>query len=228
MRSKEGGRVVLGTLEASPRGPTNATAAGRMPIFIGQQSDLNGSAAALSLLMALVALGEVAPSDVARLAGLRPDPAYRRVWPWIKRDYLVGADTSELKHLVRMLTDRYRATFTNAKNARAGRWILNQLRLNRWVVIGLESCRPTLEHWCLIVGYETAEVLRRLFLLDPTLAMPVTTRWNASYDLPNGSSGLFFEPSSNTVKARLRGAVALFPVRAWPSTELREAEAAYV
>lgn len=228
MEGENAGRIILGMLEPSPLGPKNEVGTVSTPIFVGQQSDLNGSAAALCLLMALVALGEVARDDVSRIAALRPDKKYRPVGPWLTRDYLVGADTGDLRHLVRLLTDRYRATFTYAKNGRAARWILNQLRLNRWVVIGLESGRETLEHWCLIVGYETPALLRRLFLLDPTLAIPVATCWNARYDVPQNNSGVFFEPSNNTMKARLRGALALFPVNANPCTCARQTEVAYV
>lgn len=209
-------------------GPLSRVGGAAIPIFIGQQQDLNGSAAALSLLMALVATGEAHRDDLSRLAGLRPDAKYRRVWPWIKRDYLVGADTRELRHLIRKLTSRYGATFTDAKNARAAKWILRQLQQDRWVVIGLEGGQSTLDQWCLVVAFENPETLRRLFLLDPTLPMPVTVCWNARYDLPNNGPGMVFELRRRTYRARLSGAVAMFPLKPNRGTSVQEREAVYV
>src|SRR5690348_1770875 len=107
--------VLVAPFQASASGPTLRIHGQAVPVFLNLKRDVNGSAAALCVLMALLALGEVSRGECLRLATASPTQQFRRVWPWIVRDYVVGADTHELKELIKMLTSAP-SSMTFAKN----------------------------------------------------------------------------------------------------------------
>jgi hypothetical protein len=201
--------TLVSSFQASAEGPTVLVHGERVPVFFNQHCEINGSPAALCILMALLAMGDIKREACNRLATALPVDEFRRVWPWIVRDYLVGADTSDLKQLVRLLSSKVGSSITYAKNGRAAKWIGAKLLARRWTVVGFESERRSLEHWGLVVGYERYGVLRTLYLLDPAVPTPVSEAWNATFDVPNGRPGAFSECGGNTYVARLSGAVSL-------------------
>ena len=202
--------VLIGGLASSARGPVIQRSSDITPVFT-RQGELPGGPGSHCIVMALLALGEISRADVSAYhAGARGYLA-GRTWSWLARDYLVGADTPDLRSLATFVSGNLRCSFTFAKGSRGIRWISRYLSDGCFVVVGIESKANFLDHWALAVGQAQArDGATCLLLLDPCSSAPTERCWNGVLRLPSGSqSPIYRDENSKRMRVTVSGAVAI-------------------
>lgn len=226
-RSDQQSVVLVGGLISTASGPAVRCHDGVVPVFL-RQSDLDGACGPHCALMALIALGQVTREEVTSVGAKLMSHPLKRAWSWIMRDYFVGLDTAELVKLVRLFNGALGYGFTEARGARAARWVTEQLDDGSFVIIGIETARNHYDHWALAIGYVPAELDKyRFLLLDPASDAPKAECWNAVFEMAAGGHyGIFEDGWGKRFAAELSGAVAIrrkppIPGHGAPERELR-------